>query len=310
MRFLTAGGAGFIGSHLTRKLILRGHAVVCVDNLITGRKENLADLPGDAFTFVQADINGPLDIGGDIDGIIHLASPASPVDFGTLALEIINANTAGTRNLLNLAREKRAVFLFASTSEVYGDPLVHPQDENYRGNVHTTGPRSPYDESKRFGETLTYVYNKKFGVDVRIARIFNTYGPCMRADDGRVIPSFITAALKREPLIIHSDGKQTRSFCYVDDMTDGLLKLFYSGLTCPVNLGNPWECSINDLAGKIMELCGSSVPLKYKEAQEDDPRRRCPDISLAKKEFGWEPEVDLEEGLRRTVEWFAGWGGI
>ncbi|MCD6309136.1 MAG: SDR family oxidoreductase [Candidatus Eremiobacteraeota bacterium] len=309
MRLLVSGGAGFIGSHLVRRLLELGHRVICIDNLITGRKENLDDLPWDKFSFIHADITESLNIKGELDGIFHLASPASPVDFGPFSLEIMDANSRGTRNLLDMAKEKKARFLLASTSEIYGDPLVHPQQENYRGNVNTTGLRSPYDESKRFAETLTYVYRKKFGINTVIARIFNTYGPGMRRNDGRVVPNFITAALSNKPLVIHGDGKQTRSFCYVYDMIDGIIRLFHSDLNCPVNLGNPVECTILELAKTIISLSGNSSSLVFADAQEDDPRRRCPDISLARKELGWEPSVSLEEGLRRTMAWFAGAGG-
>ncbi|QNP75437.1 GDP-mannose 4,6-dehydratase [Streptomyces roseirectus] len=305
-RVVVTGGAGFLGSHLCRALLGAGREVVCVDNLCTGRLANVADLaeyPG--FRFVEADVTEPLAVGGPVSAVAHLACAASPVDYFELPVATLRAGGHGTYNMLELAREKGARFLLASTSEVYGDPLVHPQTEEYWGNVNPVGPRAVYDESKRFSEAMTVAFRQEFGLDTGIARIFNSYGPSMRADDGRVVPTFITRALRGEPLPVMSDGRQTRSLCYVDDTVDGLITLLDSAEAGPVNLGNPHEVTVLELAGLIVEITGSRSPLAHVAPHPDDPRRRRPDIGRARSRLGWEPRVALAEGLKRTVEWFA-----
>ncbi|RKY01517.1 SDR family NAD-dependent epimerase/dehydratase [Candidatus Poribacteria bacterium] len=306
-RVLVTGGAGFIGSHMCRLLLERGYEVICVDNLITGRLDNISDLFerfGDRFTFIRYDITNPLWVSGRLDYILNLASPASPVDYVNLPIETMKVGAMGTYNMLELAREKGAKFLHASTSEVYGDPKVHPQPEDYWGNVNPIGPRSVYDESKRFAEALVMAYHRRYGLDTRIARIFNCYGPQMRPDDGRVIPNFITQALKGEPLTVYGDGSQTRSFTYISDLIDGLYRLMLSDYHEPVNLGNPDEKRIIDLAHIIIELTGSKGGITFKPLPQDDPKVRCPDITRARRILGWEPKVPLEEGLRETIRYF------
>ncbi len=301
---LVTGGAGFIGSHLCEEL-LKENKVICVDNLSTGDCRNVEHLMGNKnFKFIEHDVSKPLSIEWKVDRIFHLASPASPVDYQRLPVETMMVNSFGTYNMLNLAKEKKSRFLLASTSEVYGDPEEHPQKESYWGHVNPTGPRSCYDESKRFAEALVLSYSKTYGIDVRIARIFNTYGPRMRTNDGRAIPNFVTQALSKKPITVYGDGKQTRSFCYISDMVEGLIKLMGSDVKVPVNLGNPDEMKILKVAGKIIKLTGSKSEIEFKELPEDDPKQRCPDISDAKKVFGWEPEVSLEEGLKKTIEYF------
>ncbi|MBI4042430.1 MAG: SDR family oxidoreductase [Deltaproteobacteria bacterium] len=300
------GGAGFIGSHLCDRLIESEYQVHCVDNFSTGACGNISHLTDHpSFQLVEADLSRELRIKGPVDAILHLASPASPKDFQQMPLEILRVNSRGTENVLELAREKGAVVLVASTSEVYGDPKVNPQPESYWGNVNSIGLRSCYDEGKRFLEALTMAYHRYYKLPIRIIRIFNTYGPRMRAEDGRVVPSFITQALAENPLTIHGTGLQTRSFCYVDDLVDGILRLLQSQYTNPVNVGNPNEMTIYELASLIVRLTGSSSPIIYKELPADDPQQRRPDISLAKSILGWEPKVTLEEGLRKTIEYFA-----
>jgi len=304
VEILVAGGAGFIGSHLCARLLAEGHRVICADNLLTGSERNIAALRDDQrFTFLRHDVVEPLDV--DAEAIFHLASPASPVGYWTYPFETIRVNSEGTRHLLDLARRRGARFLFASTSEAYGDPEVHPQAETYWGNVNPIGVRACYDESKRLGETLTMEYHRRLGTDARFVRIFNTYGPHNQLDDGRMIPSFVAAALKGEPLTIQGDGSHTRSICYVDDLVDGLMRaLFTPGTAGQVyNLGNPEEHTVLEWARMIVGLCGSSSPLAHEPAREDDVRRRRPDIEKARTQLGWEPRVAPEEGLRRTIVW-------
>jgi dTDP-glucose 4,6-dehydratase len=305
MRLVVAGGAGFIGATMCSKLIERGDDVVCVDNLVTGSAENVKPmLERDGMTFIQADITGVLSVEGPVEAVVNLACPASPADFGPLALEILDTGSRGVANLLKLATAGGARFLQASTSEVYGDPLVHPQPESYWGNVNPVGPRAVYDEAKRFGEALTMAYHRKHGLDVRLARIFNTYGPGMRLDDGRVISNFVTQALRREPLTVYGDGSQTRSFCYVDDEADGLLALLASSYVGPVNIGNDEERTMLETAEVVLELTGSKAGIRFTELPADDPTQRRPDLTVARRELGWEPRVPFREGLARTIEWF------
>ena len=306
-RVVVTGGAGFLGSHLCRALLARGDSVVAVDNLVTGSLENLQGLPGEpAFTFQQSDVSNFVDVAGPVDAVLHFASPASPIDFARIPIEILKVGSLGTHNTLGLARAKGARYLFASTSEVYGDPLVHPQPETYWGNVNPIGPRSVYDEAKRFGEAMAMAYHRHHGLDVRIVRIFNTYGPRMRPDDGRVVSNFIVQALAGTPVTIYGDGKQTRSFCYVDDEVRGLLALLDSDHVGPVNIGNPTEFTVLELAEKVLALTGSSSELRFDPRPVDDPAQRRPDLTLARSVLGWEPVIDLAEGLARTAEWFGG----
>ena len=309
---VVAGGAGFIGSHLCDALIARGDRVMAMDNLVTGREANVAHLLSHPrFTLVHHDVCQPIVFdgsiagltAGSIDAVMDLASPASPIDFATLALEILDVGSSGTRNLLNLARDHQARFLLASTSEVYGDPVVHPQPETYWGNVNPIGPRSCYDEAKRFSEALTMAFHRTHGIEVRIARIFNTYGPRMRPDDGRVVTNFLVQALTGAPLTVYGDGKQTRSFCYVDDEVRGLLALLDGAVTGPVNIGNPTEFTMLELAEAVLEITGSSSTITFAPLPVDDPTQRRPDISIARRELGWEPAVALREGLGRMTAW-------
>jgi dTDP-glucose 4,6-dehydratase len=302
---LVTGGAGFIGSHLVDALVEKNR-VICIDNLSTGKRNNISHLlKHKNFRFVNHDVSKPLKIAGKIDCIFHLSSPASPVDYQKLPIETMMANSLGTRNMLELAKEKKAKFLLASTSEVYGDPEKHPQREDYWGNVNPIGPRSPYDESKRFAEALTMAYYRIHDVDVRIARIFNTYGPRMRANDGRVIPNFITQSLRNEPITVYGDGKQTRSFCYVSDMVEGLIKLMESECAGePFNLGNTNEIKIIDLAKKFVSVIGTESKIVFGRMPEDDPERRRPDIAKSKNKLDWEPKIGFDEGLKKTIDWF------
>ncbi len=305
MRVLVAGGAGLIGSALCARLLERGDEVVCVDNLVTGSASNVAGLGGRAgFSWVEADVAAGVPVPGAFEAVINLACPASPADFGPLAREILDTGSRGVANLLEVARRDGARFLQASTSEVYGDPLVHPQPESYWGNVNPVGPRSVYDEAKRFGEALTMAYHRLYGVEVRIARIFNTYGPRMRPDDGRAVSNFVAQALRGEPLTVHGDGSQSRSFCYVDDQVGGLLALLGSGCSGPVNIGHDDERTMLEVATLVIELTGSRAGVRFVERTADDPVRRRPDLTLARRELGWEPTTPLSEGLARTVEWF------
>jgi len=305
-RSVVAGGAGFLGSHLCRALLARGEEVVAVDNLVTGSIGNVEGLFGDpAFTFLQHDICEPLELPGRVDTVWNLASPASPVDFDRIPIEILRVGSVGTHRTLELARQKGSRYLLASTSEVYGDPLVHPQPETYWGNVNPNGPRSVYDEAKRFAEAMTMAYHRFHGADVRIVRIFNTYGPYMRPDDGRAVSNFLVQALAGKPITIHGDGSQTRSFCYVDDEVRGLLALLDSDCVGPVNIGNPTELTVRELAEKVLEVTGSASELRFEPRPVDDPAQRRPDLTLARAMLGWEPEVDLAEGLARTARWFG-----
>jgi dTDP-glucose 4,6-dehydratase len=304
-RVLVAGGAGFLGSHLCRALLDRGDEVLAVDNLVTGRERNLSGLAGrPGFRFVNADVVEPLAVDGKLDAVMNLASPASPRDFAALPIEILQTGSVGTHNLLRLALENGARFFMASTSEVYGDPDVHPQPETYWGNVNPVGPRAVYDEAKRFSEALTMAYHRKYALDVRLVRIFNTYGPQMRPDDGRVVSTFLTQALLGKPLTVFGDGTQTRSFCYVDDEIAGFIKLLDSDHVGPVNIGNPDEFTMLELAAKVLAVTGSRSEVVFEPLPEDDPTQRKPDIALARRLLGWEPVVALEEGLRRTAPWF------
>ena len=305
MRFLVAGGAGLIGSAMCEHLVDRGDEVVCLDNLVTGSRSNVDELSGhERFSFVEADVASPIDVDGPFDAVVNLACPASPVDFGPLALEILSVGSTGVRNLLDASRRWNATFLQASTSEVYGEPLVHPQPESYWGNVNPVGPRSVYDEAKRFGEALIMAYHRKYAMAVRIARIFNTYGPRMRPDDGRVISNLVTQALAGEPLTVYGDGAQTRSFCYVDDEVAGLLALIDSDVVGPVNIGNDTEYTVLAVARLIIELTGSASPIVFAPRPTDDPTQRRPDLTLATSTLGWKPTTPLAEGLKATIDWF------
>ena len=304
MRAVVTGGAGFLGSHLCEAMLGRGDEVVCVDNLATGAESNVQELassPG--FTLVRHDVSGFFEVDGAVDAVLHFASPASPADYLRMPIQTLKVGSLGTHNALGLARAKGARFLLASTSEVYGDPEVHPQREDYRGSVDPVSLRGVYDEAKRFAEALTMAYHRYHGVDTGIARIFNTYGPRMRPDDGRVVSNFITAALSDRPLEIFGDGLQTRSFCYVDDTVRALVALLDSGVHEPVNIGNPAEISVRDFADKVLFVTGSHSPVVRAEPMPDDPARRCPDISRARALLGWSPTVVLEQGLRRTADW-------
>lgn len=302
---VVTGGAGFLGSHLCDKLISEGFKVVCIDNFITGSPDNIAHLFGnDNFTFIKHDVTNFIHVPGNVDYILHFASPASPIDYLKLPIQTLKVGSLGTHKALGLAKEKNAVFLLASTSEVYGDPLVHPQNEDYWGNVNPVGPRGVYDEAKRFAESLTMAYHRYHGLQTRIVRIFNTYGPRMRLNDGRVLPTFIYQALKGEPLSIFGDGSQTRSFCYVDDLIDGIYRLMLSNEVLPVNIGNPDEITIQQFAEEVLKLTGSKSTIAYHPLPEDDPKVRQPDISKAKALLGWEPKVSRTEGIKRTLEYF------
>lgn len=305
MRFVVTGGAGFVGSHLCEELLRRGHQVHVLDSLITGTRKNIEHLMSNPnFTFVQHNVVEFIQVDGPVDWVLHLASPASPADYMRLQIHTLKVGALGTHNALGLAKAKGAGFLLASTSEVYGDPLEHPQKETYWGRVNPVGPRGVYDEAKRFAEAMVMAYHRTHRLDTRIARIFNTYGPRMRPNDGRAVCTFITQALRGEDLTIHGDGRQTRSFCYVSDLVDGLYRLIMSKETDPVNLGNPEEVSVLQLANEILALTGSRSRLKFLPALPDDPRQRRPDITKARQILGWEPRVPRLEGLRRTIEYF------
>jgi len=307
LRFVVSGAAGFIGSHLCDRLIEEGHSVLALDNCITGSVENLRHLEANrCFEFRDCDVTRPFEVDGAVDGVLHLASLASPRDYLAHPIETLESGAQGTQMMLELARRYGAAFLITSTSECYGDPAVHPQVETYWGNVNPVGPRSCYDESKRYAEAVTMAYHRTYGVNTHIARIFNTYGPRMQLHDGRVVPAFLDQALRGEPITVFGSGTQTRSFCYVNDLVEGLWRLFHANEAYPVNLGNPQELTILEFAERIRKLTGSAVPLKFLPLPEDDPRQRQPDISKAKRLLGWEPRVPLEEGLRHTVEYFRG----
>jgi len=301
---LVTGGAGFLGSHLCERLLAEGHRVICVDNLITGHRENLAQLRSESFLFVEHDVTRPFEIDESLDNVLHFASPASPFDYLEYPIQTLKVGSLGTHNTLGLAKAKGARYLLASTSEVYGDPLVHPQPESYWGNVNPIGPRGVYDEAKRFAEAMAMAYHRVHGLEVRIVRIFNTYGPRMRQHDGRVVPAFLQQALLGQPLTVFGDGSQTRSFCYVDDLVEGIWRLLTSDLDEPVNLGNPHEMTILEFAERILEITGSDSEITYEPLPVDDPKTRQPDIRRAREHLGWEPRVALEEGLRRTTEDF------
>ncbi len=305
MNFLMSGAAGFIGSHLCDRLIGEGHAVTAVDNLITGQTRNIEHLRGKAaFRFVQADVCEALELPGPFDGVLHLASLASPVDYMKHPIATLESGSTGTRNMLEIARRDNARFLLTSTSECYGDPAIHPQPETYWGNVNPVGPRSCYDESKRYAEAITMAYHRTYGVRTNIARIFNTYGPRMALNDGRVVPAFIDQALRGQPLTVFGDGSQTRSFCYVSDLVDGLCRLMMSDERYPVNLGNPAEWRIGDFAEHLKKIMGIEAPIAYHPLPEDDPRQRKPDITKAKALLGWEPRIGIDEGLPLTIDYF------
>jgi dTDP-glucose 4,6-dehydratase len=308
-RVVVTGGAGFLGSHLCDHLLGRGIAVVAIDNLLTGSLDNIAHLSGNpAFSFQRQDVTEYLDVEGPVDAVLHFASPASPIDYALLPIETIKVGTLGTHRALGLALAKGARFLLASTSEVYGDPEVHPQPETYWGHVNPVGPRSIYDEAKRAAEAFTMAYHNHHGLDTRIVRIFNTYGPRMRRHDGRAVPAFVTQALAGEPITVFGEGSQTRSLCYVDDLIDGIHRLLASDHPLPVNIGNPSEITMLELARMVRELCGSTSEIVFEPLPVDDPRRRRPDITLARKLLAWEPRVPLEDGLARTIAWWRGSG--
>jgi dTDP-glucose 4,6-dehydratase len=306
MRVLITGGAGFIGSHLCDRLISEGHHVICVDNFLTGSDANVAHLRSkSSFQLIRHDITKPLEVSGPLDHVLHFASPASPIDYLKYPLETLKVGSAGTLHALELAKTVRTNFLLASTSEVYGDPQVHPQPESYWGHVNSIGPRAVYDEAKRFAEAATMAYHRTYGLSIRIVRIFNTYGGRMRLDDGRAIPTFIGQALRGEPLTVFGSGAQTRSFCYVDDLVEGIRRLMDAAYQEPVNLGNPDERSLLDVAKMILSACGQPLDrLEFRPLPVDDPKQRRPDITRARQLLRWEPRVGFDEGLQRTIEWF------
>lgn len=306
MRIVVSGGAGFVGSHMCDRLLAEGHTVVVLDNLITGSRQNIAHLEANsAFTFHHQDIAEPFTMEGQVDAVMNMASPASPKDYLEYPIETLDVGSFGTRNMLELAKRHHARFLLTSTSECYGDPHVHPQVETYWGNVNPVGPRSCYDEAKRFAEALTMAYHRKHGVRTTIARIFNTYGPRMKLNDGRIVPAFVDQALRGLPMTIFGDGTQTRSFCYVSDLVDGLYRLLLSEERYPVNLGNPREMTVREFADAIQQMTKSSLPLQFYPLPEDDPKQRRPDITKAETVLGWHPKVSLEEGLKLTLHYFA-----
>ncbi|MBZ5645626.1 MAG: SDR family oxidoreductase [Acidobacteriia bacterium] len=305
MRAVVTGGAGFLGSHLCEYLLEKGWDVLCLDNLVTGEEANVAHLGGDSrFRMSKQDVSRSVQVEGVVDYVLHFASPASPPDYMRLPLETLRVGAYGVDNALSLAQAKGAKFLLASTSECYGDPEVSPQPESYWGHVNPVGPRSVYDEAKRFSEAMTMAYQRSHGLDTRIARIFNTYGPRMRLNDGRALPNFIYQALTGQPITVYGDGSQTRSFCYVSDLIDGIYRLMQVEEAEPVNLGTPQEITILEFAERVRELTGASVPIVLRPLPVDDPKRRCPDISKARRLLHWEPKVDLDEGLRRTLQYF------
>jgi|SRR5688572_23828644 dTDP-glucose 4,6-dehydratase len=306
-RYLITGGAGFIGSHLCETFLGQGHDVICMDNYSTGAQQNIAGFAANRrFTFMDHNVSRYIEVQQPLDFVLHFASPASPVDYLELPIPTLKVGSLGTHNALGLAKAKNAVFLLASTSEVYGDPLVRPQHEEYWGNVNPVGPRGVYDEAKRFAEALTMAYHRYHGLDTRIVRIFNTYGPRMRMQDGRVVPNFILQALKEEPLTVYGQGEQTRSFQYVDDLVAGIGRLLESGEHYPVNIGNPHEMTVLQFAKKILELTGSKSEIAYRPLPQDDPQVRQPDITKARTLLKWEPKVDLDEGLKKTIDYFRG----
>ena len=303
-RTLITGGAGFLGSHLCDYLLEKGHEVLCIDNFITGSHDNIGHIKSDRFQLIEHNVTQYIEVEGPLDYILHFASPASPIDYLEFPIQTLKVGSLGTHNALGLAREKKAKFLLASTSEVYGDPLMHPQKETYWGNVNPIGPRGVYDEAKRFAEAITMAYHRVHSIDVKIVRIFNTYGPRMRTNDGRAIPNFLKQALTGKDLTAYGDGTQTRSFCYVSDLVEGISRLLMSNLNEPVNIGNPIEMTIQQMAEKILQLCETQSKIIYTPLPEDDPKVRQPNISKAKKHLKWEPRVKLDEGLKKTMEYF------
>lgn len=307
MRILVTGGAGFLGSHLCDRLLGEGHEVIAMDNLITGSTDNIAHLAGNKqFTFIEHNVTDYIYLKGHLDAILHFASPASPVDYLELPIQTLKVGSLGTHNALGLALAKNARLLLASTSEVYGDPQIHPQTEDYWGHVNPIGPRGVYDEAKRFAEAMTMAYHRTHDVPTRIVRIFNTYGPRMRLNDGRVVPNFVAQALRGEPLTVYGDGSQTRSFCFVSDLVDGIYRLLLSNEAEPVNIGNPTETSILEFAEKINEYTGNQAGIIFKPLPKDDPKQRKPNIGKAQQILGWQPQVDLDQGMKQTIDWFAG----
>jgi len=305
MRILITGGAGFIGSHMTDRLIAEGHQVIAMDNLVTGDLSNITHHRSNPnFEFIHHDISNHIHVAGPLDWVLNFASPASPIDYMEFPIQTLKVGALGTHNALGLAKAKGAKFFLTSTSEVYGDPLVHPQHEEYWGNVNPNGPRSCYDEAKRFAEAITYAYHRAHQVDVRVVRIFNTYGPRNRINDGRVVPTFINQALRNEPITVFGEGQQTRSFQYVDDLIEGIRRLMDAQFTKPVNIGNPGEMTIMEFARLILRLTGSNSEIVYKPLPQDDPKTRRPDNSRAKEVLGWEPRVPVEEGMQKTIEWY------
>jgi dTDP-glucose 4,6-dehydratase len=305
-RALVTGGAGFVGSHLCERLLSEGYRVVCMDNLRTGSLDNVAHLANEPhFEYIDHDVSSHINAPGEVDEIYHFASPASPADFSRIPIPILEVGALGTHNSLGLARLKRARFMLASSSEIYGDPLVHPQPEEYRGNVNPVGVRGVYDEAKRYAEALTMAYHRHHRLNTRIVRIFNTHGPRMREDDGRMVPTFIRQALSGEPLTVYGEGTQTRSIQYIDDLIEGVFRLMRSSESRPVNVGNPTEYAVAEIARMVIELSGSESELVYEPLPEDDPKRRCPEISRAKEALGWEPRVPARRGLKKTLQWFA-----
>jgi dTDP-glucose 4,6-dehydratase len=305
MRVLITGAAGFLGSHLCDRFLADGHEVVGMDNFITGHPDNIAHLLGEPkFRFIQHDVTNFMYVEGQLDGVLHFASPASPIDYLELPIQTLKVGSLGTHKSLGLAKAKGARYFLASTSEVYGDPQVHPQPESYWGHVNPVGPRGVYDEAKRFAEALTMAYHRYHRVDTRIVRIFNTYGPRMRARDGRVVSNFVVQALKGEPLTVYGEGSQTRSFCFVSDLIEGIYRLFASTRSEPTNIGNPHEFTVRQLAESVLRLTSSRSPIEFRPLPVDDPKVRQPDITIARSELGWEPSVQLEEGLRRTIAYF------
>ena len=303
-RTLITGGAGFLGSHLCDYLLEKGHDVVCMDNLITGSIDNINHITSDRFKFINHNVTKYIDLEEPVDYILHFASPASPIDYLEHPIPTLKVGSLGTHNALGLAKKKKSVFLIASTSEVYGDPLVHPQEEDYWGNVNPVGPRGVYDEAKRFAEAITMAYHRYHGIDAKIVRIFNTYGPRMRINDGRAIPNFLKQALTGKDLTAYGDGSQTRSFCYVSDLIEGIYRLLISDLNEPCNIGNPVEMTIQQMAEKILQASGSQSKIIYTPLPEDDPKVRQPNINKAKEHLGWEPQVKLDEGLKTTMDYF------
>jgi dTDP-glucose 4,6-dehydratase len=304
-RALITGGAGFLGSHLCDLFLARGHEVICVDNFLTGSPNNISHLFGnERFSFIKHDVTNYIYVEGPVDYVLHFASPASPIDYLEKPIQTLKVGSLGTHKTLGLAKDKGARYLIASTSEVYGDPLVHPQKEDYWGNVNPVGPRGVYDEAKRFAEAMTMAYHRFHGVETRIVRIFNTYGERMRLNDGRVVPAFISQALRNEPLTVFGDGSQTRSFCYVSDLVEGIYRLLMSDEVNPTNIGNPAEMTVLQFAETIKRLVGTGAPIEFRPLPEDDPKIRRPDITKARTLLGWEPRVPLEEGLQRTIDYF------